>query len=42
MKEIIVDYQKNNKLGFGPYSQTKSSVPPKILLMNWLFEKWTR
>ena len=22
------------------YSQTKSSVPPKILLMNWLFEKW--
>ena len=22
------------------YSQSKSSVPPKILLMSWLFEKW--
>ena len=24
------------------YSQTKWSVPLKIVLMNWLFETWTR
>ena len=23
-----------------PYSQCRSRVPPKITLMNWLFEKW--
>ena len=28
-----------NLAGERCYSQTKSSVPPKILLMNWLFEK---
>ena len=37
-----LDFPINLHSAYYNYSQTKSSVPPKILSVNWLFEKWIR